>query len=120
MLKKISMRTLTSAAGRKAAILTVIIAVAFLSACSGKKVVIGTNDEVRYSGTATKQEAEALGAQSFRLLPGSRRRRDPVQRGRRHCDFVRSERWLLDRPEERGRLRAARPRGRAHGRRCSD
>jgi hypothetical protein len=62
MFRMISMRTLTSAFGRQASVLTVIVAVAFLSACSGKKVVIGTNGEVRYSGTATKQEAEALGA----------------------------------------------------------
>jgi hypothetical protein len=41
---------------------TPCFAVAFLSACSGKKVLIGTSDEVRYSGSATQQEAEALGA----------------------------------------------------------
>ena len=54
MLNKISMRNL--AAG------SMILAVTFLSACSAKKVTIGAKDEVSYEGSATKQEAEALGA----------------------------------------------------------
>ena len=53
MLNRISMRTVTVGA--------MVLAVTFLSAC-GKKVTVGTNDEVRYEGSATKQEAEALGA----------------------------------------------------------
>src|SRR5258708_2862982 len=52
MLNKISMRSL--------AVGTMILAVTFLSSCT-KKVMIGA-DEVRYEGSATKQEAEALGA----------------------------------------------------------
>jgi hypothetical protein len=49
-----------SAVGGKAAVVIVMIAAAFLSAC-GKKVIVGSKDEVRYEGTATKEEAEALG-----------------------------------------------------------
>ena len=52
MLSKISMRTL--------AVGTMILAVTFLSACA-KKTMIG-KDEVRYEGSATEQEAKALGA----------------------------------------------------------
>src|SRR5689334_1268591 len=54
MLSKISMRNL--------AVGSVILTVAFLSACGVNKVTVGTKDEVQYKGTATKQEAEALGA----------------------------------------------------------
>jgi hypothetical protein len=52
MLNKVSMRTATVG--------VMVLAVTFLSACT-KKAMIG-NDEVRYQGTATQQEAEALGA----------------------------------------------------------
>jgi hypothetical protein len=48
-------------------VLTTAIAFAFTAACSfnfstgTSKVTIGTKDEVRYSGTATEQQAKALG-----------------------------------------------------------
>src|SRR5260370_39636162 len=49
-----------SAVGGKAAVVIVMIVAAFLSGC-GKKVIVGSKDEVRYEGTATKEEAEDLG-----------------------------------------------------------
>ncbi len=49
-----------SALGSKAVVVTVMITAVFLTAC-GKKVMVGSKDEVRYEGAATKEEADALG-----------------------------------------------------------
>ena len=49
--------------GCGAAVLAAIVAVVFVSAraADGPKVLIGTKDEIYYSGSATKEEAQALG-----------------------------------------------------------
>jgi hypothetical protein len=46
---------------KRLSLLLFAFAAVLVSGCTGPRVLIGTKDEVRYKGTATEQEAKALG-----------------------------------------------------------